>query len=74
MLKEHEFKRKYLSDSPPEGLDLQVGDIVTFTNPQRVVFHGRTVIGFADGKVHLSGDTPYWFGIEPNSLKLEVRP
>lgn len=69
MLSEKEFIAQHLTTKPPEGVSLAVGELVTFTNPQGVVFKDRRVIGFDDGKVHLSGNTPYWFGVPANSLK-----
>lgn len=73
MLSEREFFKKYLSETAPEGIQLAAGDKVTLTNPQGVVFRGETVLGFADGKVHLKGGhTPYWYGFQPEQLKREA--
>ena len=69
-LDESIFIRKYLSTTPESGFS--AGDTVTFTNPQGVSFPNRRVIGFSDGKVHLSGDTPYWFGVPFSSIKKEL--
>ena len=73
---EKAFIKKHLSETPPEPCDFKVNDIVTFTNDYGVSFHERKVIGFSkkgevrrdDCFVHLSGDTPYWFGISPKNL------
>lgn len=35
-----------LEQTPPEGCDLQVGDVVTFVNDYGVIFPGQEVIGF----------------------------
>ncbi len=59
---------KTLTNVPPEGCDLQVGDKVEWTNDYGVVFH-NTVIGFNyDGwyqkeyKKYVHFDTEsYWF-------------
>jgi hypothetical protein len=74
---EKAFIKKNLSDTPPEPCEFKVNDIVTFTNEYGISFPGRKVIGFSkkgevrhtDCFVHLSGDTPYWFGISPKTIK-----
>lgn len=74
---EKTFIKKHLCSEPPEPCDFKVNDIVIFTNDYGVSFPGRKVIGFSkkgevrhtDCFVHLSGDTPYWFGISPKNIK-----
>lgn len=68
MLSEKEFIAKYLTQDPQLGF--AVGDRVTFKNDYGVKFKGCAVIGFADGRVHTSGDA-FWAGKKPESLKKE---
>lgn len=58
-----------LEQTPPEGCDLQVGDVVTFINDYGVVFPGKVVIGFDTTDhnlmkygnfIHIDTDA-YWF-------------
>jgi hypothetical protein len=61
---------KTLEQTPPEGCDLKVGDIVTFINEYGVVWPGKEVIGFDTNPehnlfkygnfIHLDSDA-YWF-------------
>lgn len=69
-----EFKIKVL-DKAPEGVELKVGDIVSFTNQQGVVFYNREVLGFAPpthelyqygNMVYLNSDS-YWM---PKKIQL----
>ena len=76
---EQEFTQQHLSGTPPDGVALSVGDMVTLTNPQDVVFPGQQVIGFSqDGLykygncVHLAGESsPYWYPFHPSQLVKE---
>lgn len=75
-VKEKEFIRTQLVDTPPVPCDFRVGDIVTYTNDQGVAFKGRRITGFARDNsfygrfVHLEGGA-YWFPAHPDSLKKE---
>ena len=63
-----------------DGCDLNVGDIVTFTNTFGVSFEGLKVLGFCDPSddsrkrcVYLSFDC-YWFPVGVSELKREKSP
>jgi hypothetical protein len=56
---------------------VKIGDKVTYTNPNGVVFPGHTVVGFCDwdwdtfkGRVFIDSDSP-WFPVEESSLTIE---
>ncbi len=70
------FTAEWITSTPPEGCNLKVGDVVTYTNDYGVVFRWRRVIGFAKDPrfgrtVHFSGGA-YWAPVRPESLKLET--
>jgi len=60
-----------------EGCELSVGDMVTFTNDNGVVFPNHKVLGFTEpyyeggGVVFLDYDC-YWFPAKPENLKKET--
>lgn len=58
-------------------IELKIGDKVTYTNPNGVVFPGHIVTGFYDGDrdtfkgcVFIDSDSP-WFPVKKENLKLE---
>lgn len=62
---------------PPVPCEFKLGDTVTFTNENGVVFHGNRVTGFAPRPVgerfiYLDYDC-WWFPTEPSSLTLTHR-
>lgn len=72
-----DFAAKQLqAPSPSAPCALKVGDRVTYTNPQGVVFHGFMVIGFCvpyyegGGSVFLDWDC-YWFPAKPENMVIE---
>ena len=65
-LTEKEYFDKYLTSTPPEGSNLQVGDKVTYTNEYGVKFKDSYILGFDGDNVHLRGQGhAYWF---PNKI------
>jgi hypothetical protein len=67
-LSEKQFFQEHLTATPPEGVNLHVGQLVTMTNPQGVKFHNMRILGFAKSPeygrlVHFEGaGSPYWYG------------
>lgn len=77
--KEDDFIREELTDVPPFPCDFQVGNIVTYTNENGVVFPGMKITGFSkkedafNGRfIHLGGES-FWFPNKPEALTLERR-
>lgn len=76
-----EFAAKQ-EQTPPEGCDLVVGDIVTFINDYGVVFPGQEVIGFDTNPehnlfkygnfIHIDTDA-YWFPHKRSELIKESK-
>ena len=64
-----------MTSVPPDGCDLKVGDIVTFTNDYGLEFPGKEIVGFTLPKDELHGKTvytkgdAYWFPSSPDSLE-----
>ena len=63
---------KTISKTPPANCTFKVGDIVTFTNENGILFKDRKIIGFDDNPdnnrtVYLSKDS-YWFPVTAESL------
>lgn len=66
---------KDLSQKPTQPTDFKLGDKVTFTNDQGVVFKGHKIIGFAhEGLarrfIHIDTDC-YWMPKRADQLTLE---
>ena len=69
-----------MNKKPPIDCDLQVGDVVTFTNEYGIKFEGLKVIGFTESMdQHLSGrfiyldSSAWWFPHTREELTLECR-
>ncbi len=66
-----------MTSTPPEGCPWKVGDKVTFTNDQDVVFPGHKVMGFTlpgnecHGRTVYIDTDCYWFPKRPDSLTAE---
>lgn len=62
---------------PPIECEFKKGDIVTFTNCNKVKFHGLKITGFSptvqsSGRfIYLNFDC-WWFAENPKNLKLEA--
>lgn len=73
-----EFLEGILKEPPANvTTEFKVGDKVTFTNSNGVVFEGKTIIGFAQEEdqfdsrfIYIDCDS-YWFPHRENELKLE---
>ena len=72
---------KTLEQTPPEGCDLQVGDIVTFVNDYGIPFPGKEIIGFDTTDhnlkkygnfIHIDTDA-YWFPHKRSELIKESK-
>jgi hypothetical protein len=76
--KYNEFLEGILKESPVNvTTKFRVGDKVTFTNSNGVVFEGKTITGFAREKdqfnnrfIYIDCDS-YWFPHREDELKLE---
>ena len=71
------FKETHkLSDKPLNGESFAVGDKVTFTNDNGVIFQGNEIVGFSNpiysnsGTIYLDYDC-YWFPTKPQTLTKE---
>ena len=69
---------KDAQETPPVQCEFKVGDIITYTNPQGVVFHGYKVTGFAPkvtswGAFIYLNWSSWWYPAEPESLKLNAQ-
>lgn len=70
-------------ETPPIECNFRVGDKVTFTNDQGVVFPGHTIIGFDSVDAYAKSIMPwrfiyidydcYWFPVKPENLTLDGR-
>lgn len=74
MIKDKEYLAT-LSQKPTRATDFKVGDKVTFTNDNGVVFTGLKIIGFStapfNGRfIHIDTDC-YWMPKRPDQLTLE---
>lgn len=66
-------KNVEVSNSVP-GVDLKVGQKVTYTNDYGVKFEGYTILGFCtpdNGRCVFLNKDSYWFPVDPKNLTIE---
>lgn len=61
---------------PPAPCDLEVGDLVTYTNDRGVKWHDQIITGFSPtisgGRFVYFDHAAWWFAVEPGSLSKQA--